>query len=379
MPNALLPAWAQVDLAAIRANVATLVQAAAPAAVMAVVKADGYGHGMLASARAALSGGASWLGVSTLAEALALRGGGIDAPVLAWLVTPGEALAAAVAADVDLSVSAEWALAEVAAAGLAASRPARVHLKVDTGLSRAGATAADWPDLVAAAAKAQAEGVLEVVGVWSHFVFADAPDHPVTDAQLAAYRDALSIAGHAGLRPQLRHLANSAATLTRPDTHFDLVRPGLAVYGLSPVPETASAAGLGLIPAMTLSARVALVKRVPAGTGVSYGHRYATARKSTLALVPIGYGDGVPRSATNTALVLLRGRQRQIAGTVCMDQFVLDVGDDPVEAGDEVVLFGPGQAGEPTAQDWADALDTISYEIVTRLGRRLPILYRDQG
>ncbi len=376
MRSDVVPARATVDLAAVRANVAVLVEAAAPAAVLAVVKADGYGHGMLPCAEAALAGGASWLGVATLDEALALRAAGINAPTLAWLLTPGEPLADAITADVDLSISTGWALEEVQVGAREAGRPARIHLKIDTGLSRGGATAAAWPDLVEAAAKAQADGTVHVVGVWSHFVFADAPEHPVTSTQTAAFSDALDAVLRAGLRPELSHLANSAATLTRPDTHFDLVRPGLAVYGLSPVPTTRSAAELGLTPAMTLSARVALVKRVPAGRGVSYGHRYTTMAETTLALVPLGYGDGVPRAASNTVDVLLAGHRRRIAGTVCMDQFVLDVGDDPVCAGDEVLLFGPGSHGEPTAQDWADQLDTISYEIVTRLGRRLPIVYR---
>ncbi|MDQ6648898.1 MAG: alanine racemase, partial [Actinomycetota bacterium] len=252
---------------------------------------------------------------------------------------------------------------------------ARVHLKVDTGLSRAGATAADWPDLCTAAAKAQADGLLQVVGVWSHFAYADAPSSPTTTGQLAAFEEALTVARAAGLQPELRHLANSAATLTRPDTCLDLVRPGLAVYGLSPVPGVADARSLGLTPAMSLRARVALAKEVPAGVGVSYGHRYHPASGTRLALVPLGYADGVPRAATNLAEVLVGGRRRRVSGTVCMDQFVVDVGTDPVRAGDEVVLFGSGAQGEPTAQEWADRLGTISYEIVTRVGSRVPRTY----
>ncbi|GAC1325940.1 MAG: alanine racemase [Mycobacteriales bacterium] len=368
-------AEARVDLDAITANVAVLVERAGAAQVMAVVKADGYGHGLLPSARASLAGGAGWLGVAFLEEALALRAAGVSAPVLCWLAVPGEDLAAAVAADVDLSASATWTIDELAAAGRLAGRPARVHLKVDTGLSRAGATTADWPDLCAVAAKAQAEGVVSVVGVWSHFAYADSPAASTTTRQLAVFGEAVEVAGAAGLQPQLRHLANSAATLTRPDARFDLVRPGLAVYGLSPVPEVADAASLGLTPAMSLRARVALAKQVPAGVGVSYGHRYHPSTDSRLALVPLGYADGVPRAATNLAEVLLAGRRRQISGTVCMDQFVVDVGDDPVQAGDEVVLFGSGADGEPTAQEWADRLGTISYEIVTRVGVRVPRTY----
>jgi alanine racemase len=368
-----------VDLDAVRTSTAALVRAAGGAAVMAVVKADGYGHGMLPCARAALSAGAGWLGVAVLEEALALRAAGVDVPILSWLSAPGEPWAAGIRADVDLSAGAQWTLTEIAAATGAVGRPARVHLKADTGLNRGGAAAADWPALVETAARLEAEGRVAVVGVWSHFAYADTPGHPTIDGQLRAFEEAVAVAERAGLRPEVRHLANSAATLTRPDTRYDLVRPGISVYGLSPGPGVGTAAELGLVPAMTYTARVALAKRVPAGSGVSYGHRYRTGADTTLALVPVGYADGVPRAATNVAEVLLRARRRRIAGTVCMDQFVLDVGDDPVEAGDGVVLFGPGSDGEPTAQDWADALGTISYEIVTRLGARVPRLYLGTG
>ena len=368
---------ARIDLGAVRDNVAALAaRAAGGAQVMAVVKADGYGHGLLPCARAAVQGGASWLGVAFLEEALALRSDGIDVPVLAWLMVPEEDLAPAVAAGVDLSVDDLAQLDRVLAAARATGTTARVQLKVDTGLSRAGATIRDWPDVCAAAAKAEAGGEVSVTGVWSHFAFADGgPDHPVNGAQAGVFAEALAVVDRAGLRPQVRHLANSAATLTAPATHYDLVRPGLACYGLSPVPDLGAPADFGLRPAMTLTSTVALVKRVPAGTGVSYLHRYVTAAEATLALVPLGYADGVPRAATGTAEVLLRGRRRTIAGTVCMDQFVLDLGDDTVEAGDEVVLFGPGDDGEPTAQEWASALGTIDYEIVTRIGARVPRTY----
>jgi len=371
----MLRSEARVDLDAIRDNVATL-RAGTSAEVMAVVKADGYGHGLLPSARAALAGGAAWLGVAFLEEALALREAGVDAPLLCWLAVPGERLVEAVARDVDLSVSATWGLAEVVAAARLAGRPARVHLKVDTGLSRGGAEPADWPDLVTAAAKAAAAEDVETVGIWSHFTYADAPGHPTNARQLAAYREALAVAAELGVTPRLRHLANSAATLTLPEAHFDLVRPGLAVYGLSPVPRRPT---YGLVPAMTLRSTVALTKRVPAGTGVSYGHAYTTDRETGLALVPLGYADGVPRDATNVGPLLLGGRRRTISGRVCMDQFVVDVDADRVAVGDEVLLFGPGTRGEPTAQDWADALGTISYEIVSRVGARVPRTYRGVG
>ncbi|MBI1759686.1 MAG: alanine racemase [Actinobacteria bacterium] len=358
---------ASIDLAAISGNVERL-RAGTGAEVMAVVKADGYGHGLIPSARAALAGGATWLGTAYAEEALQLRAAGVTAPILSWLAVPGEELATVVAADIDLSAAAPWGLAEIVAAARATGRTARVHLKVDTGLGRSGATVADWPDLVTAAAKQAAEGTVEVVGIWSHFAYADVPDHPTIGRQVEVFRRALEVAEGFGVVPRLRHLANSAATLTLPEAHFDLVRPGIAVYGLSPVPPEQ----FGLVPAMTLRSHVALAKRVPAGTGVSYGHEYVTDRETGLALVPLGYADGVPRNGTNVAPVWLAGARRRVAGRVCMDQFMLDTGDDEVSAGDEVLLFGPGSSGEPTAQEWAEALGTISYEIVTRVGARVP-------
>jgi alanine racemase len=370
---------ARVDLGAIRANVAAL-RAATSAEVLAVVKADGYGHGLLPAARAAVAGGATWLGTALLDEALALRAAGITAPrVLAWLIGPGEAWADALAADVDLSVNAGWALDEVVAAARQTGTTARVHLKVDSGLGRGGAALADWADLVEAARKAEAEGAVRVVGLWSHLAYADAPGHPTIVRQAEVFRDAVALAEGAGIDPEVRHLANSAATLTAPKHHFDLVRPGLAVYGLSPVPDVAGPSSYGLRPAMTLTANLVHVKRVPAGSGVSYGHIYTTERETTLGLVPLGYADGVPRAGGNVGPVLAAGRSRTVAGRVCMDQLVLDLGDDDVAVGDEVVLFGPGDDGGPTAQDWAEATGTISYEIVTRVGPRVPRVYVDCG
>ncbi len=366
---------ATVDLDAIRDNVANLCRRTGSAQVMAVVKADGYGHGMLPCAQASVEAGAEWLGVAFVDEALALRAAGVQVPVLAWLVTPGDDVVGAADAGVDISVSAGWGLDAAAAAAEVTGRPTRVHLKVDTGLGRAGVTATEWPTLAEAAAKREADGTVEVVGVWSHLAYADAPGHPTIARQIAAFADAQDVAARAGLRPQLRHLANSAATLALPDTHFDLVRPGVAVYGLSPGPEVGTAASLGLRPAMRLTARLALVKQVPAEQGVSYGHRYTTTSPTTLALVPLGYADGVPRHATNLGPVQINGRRFAVSGTVCMDQFVVDVGDLQVSAGDEVVLFGAGDDGEPMAEDWAAAIGTINYEIVTRIGPRVPRRY----
>lgn len=365
---------ARIDLAAITANTGQLRERAANAELMAVVKADGYGHGLIPSARAALAGGASWLGVAFLEEALALRAAGINTATLAWLFTPEEDLTQAVEAGIDLGIYDTVELARAQHAAAQSGTAARVHLKADTGLSRGGASAADWPALIEAAGRAQADGSIDVVGVWSHFAYADGGrDHPVNVAQAQAFAQAVTLAEV--LRPQVRHLANSAATLTAPATHYDLVRPGLSVYGLCPVPQLGGPAQFGLRPAMTVASTLALAKRVPAGAGVSYGHAYRTTTETTLALVPLGYADGVARAAGNTAQVLVGQRRHTIAGRVCMDQLVLDVADHAVAAGDQVLVFGPGDQGEPTAQEWADWLDTIDYEIVTRIGARVPRTY----
>ncbi len=368
-------AVATIDLAAVRANVTRLREIAGPAEVMAVVKADAYGHGMTACARAARQAGATWLGTALPGEALELRADGDTGSVLAWLLTPGDDLTPAVAAGIDLGISAQWALDAAGIAARAAGRPARIHLKADTGLSRNGATVQDWPELIRAAANLQAEGVVEVVGVWSHLACADEPGSPVTRSQRAVFVEAVDIARSVGLKPTLRHLASSGAALTEPDTRFDLVRAGISVYGLLPGPQLGRPADWGLRPAMTLTATLAHTKRVPAGTGVSYGHTYTTPRETTLALVPVGYADGIPRAASDRGPLQIAGARVTIAGRVAMDQVVADVGDLPVQAGDEVMVFGPGDSGEPTVHDWATACDTIDYEIVTRLGVRVPRRY----
>lgn len=373
--RSLYPGRVVVDLGAIRHNAALLVEraAASGAEVMAVVKADAYGHGLVPSARAVLAGGAAALGVAQVSEALQLRAAGVTVPVLAWLFSPRADLAPAVAAGVDLSVSSTQALEQVVLAARRVGRPASVHVKVDTGLARGGAPEACWAALLGAAARAQAEGSAEVVGVWSHLAWADAPDHPTVRAQSETFDEAVRAAGSAGLRPRWRHLANSAATLTNPASHLDLVRPGLALYGLSPVPDLAGSADLGLRPAMTVEADLVLVKEVAAGQGVSYGHAYTTPSATTLGLVPLGYADGVPRHASGRGPLQVDGHRVTVAGRVCMDQFVLDLGPgSSARAGDVAVLFGDGTRGVPTAQDWAEAADTISYEIVTRIGARLP-------
>ena len=367
------PVWAEIDLDAIRDNARALIGVAAAAELLAVVKADAYGHGAVPVARAALEAGAAWLGVAHISEALALRAAGIDAPLLAWLHTVDSNFGAAVAAGIDIGCSG-WELDRIVAAAREQERPARVHLKVDTGLGRNGATLDTWDHLVGEAMEYQDQGLLRVVGIFSHLAVADEPDRPETDQQLAAFREALAVAEDAGVDPEVRHLANTPATLSRPDTHFDLVRAGLGIYGLSPFNGTSSAE-LGLRPAMTLRTLVSQCKEVPDGQGVSYGLRYHTTGRSTLGLIPVGYADGIPRVATGGP-VRVAGRTYPVVGRIAMDQMVIDLGEaGPAGAallGAEAELFGTGDDGGPTADDWARAAGTINYEIVTRISPRVP-------
>jgi alanine racemase len=366
-------AAAIVDLEAISANVATLAEHVGDRDVMAVVKADGYGHGIVQAARAARRGGASWLGVALLEEALAVRAAGDTGPILSWLAVPGERYADGIDADVEVSAYSAAQLDEIAAAVAGSRRRARVQLKLDSGLGRGGAQPDDWPALVDAAAGYQGDGRIEVTGVWSHLACSDELDHPSVKAQSQVFDEGLQYARSAGLEPRHVHLANSAATLALPDTWFTLVRPGIAIYGVSPFADGSSP--VALVPAMTLQASLALVKHVHAGQGVSYGHTYVTDHETTLGLVPLGYGDGVPRHGSNSGPVSVDGRRFTVSGRVCMDQFVVDLGGFEPAAGDRVVVFGRADRGEPTAHEWASAADTIAYEIVTRVGTRVPRVY----
>ena len=371
-----LSAWADIDLTAISDNVAQLSRLAGDADVMAVIKGDAYGHGLVPVAHAAIAGGATYLAIAQLSEALVARAAGVTAPILTWLFPPGADLAAAIRADLTLSAGAPWALAEIAAAAREVGTRARIHIKADTGLGRGGAWAQDLAGMFTDAARLEAEGVLEVEGIFSHFAYADAPEHPTVRAQQETFVAILEDAQRAGLRPRIRHLANSAATLTNPSARFDMVRPGLSVYGLSPVPDIGGPPHFGLREAMRVTARLINVKTASAGQGISYGHQYTTKGETRLGLVPLGYADGIPRHAGNVGPVLADGQRLTVAGRVCMDQFVLDLGRESVAvAGDEVVIFGREADGEPTAQDWAAAIDTINYEIVTRLGARVPRRY----
>lgn len=362
-----------VDYEAIRRNVEILCERAGSAEVMAVVKGDGYGHGLIETARAAREGGASWLGVAQPGEALALRAADDVGPILSWLYGPEVPAGVLVDAGVDLSVGSIPVLEAIARGADEVEIPARVHVCVDTGLGREGVVLGEYPRLLDAIAVQAAQGRITVAGLWSHLAWADNPGHPVIDTQVRAFEEAITVAAKRGIEFPVRHLANSAATLTRPDLCYDLVRPGIAVYGLPPVPDP-DGRGFGLVPAMGVTTTLALVKRVNAGQGISYGHDFVTEHETVLGLVPVGYVDGVFRSAGNKAEVAVRGKRCPVVGRVCMDQFVVDLGPESrAREGDEVVLIGPGG---PTAQDWADAAQTIDYEIVTRFGALRPKIGR---
>jgi alanine racemase len=357
---------ATIDVAAIAENVRHL-RRLTDSEVIAVVKADAYGHGAVGTAVAALAGGATRLGVADVTEGLQLRRAGIMAPVVAWLHAPGADFAEAASVGIELGVSSFDQLLAAAAAA-SGDRPVGVHLKLETGLSRNGIPPADFAVVFAEAARLERIGRLRVVGLFSHLSNASADDDR---AALRRFLDGVGAAAAAGLAPPLRHIAATHAAIALPETRLGCVRIGLGLYGLSPFPDRSSAE-LGLRPAMTVRGAVAAVRRVPAGAGVSYGYDHRTERETTLALVPLGYADGVPRHASGRGPVRIGGRTFPVAGRVAMDQFVVDVGDHPVAVGDEVVLFGDPTLGVPSADDWARAAGTINYEIVTRIGPRVP-------
>ncbi|MCI1983519.1 MAG: alanine racemase [Bifidobacteriaceae bacterium] len=411
------PAQAIVDLAALKANMEHLTQVVAgshsghaPTQVMGVVKADAYGHGLVPAALAALAGGATWLGTAQPREALALRRAGIGvdrAHILTWMYNGAAApFDDLISLHIDISVGSFEGIEAIAAAATKLGQPARVHVKVDTGFGRNGFTPEAFDDALTALKAHVSDGALEVVGVWSHLAVADMPKVPdfvaATDAQVRVFEQFVSRMEKAGLPPQIRHLANTAATLSRPEIHYELTRPGVALYGYEPDPSMGVAADFDLQPAMTLQAQLATVKDVEAHHGISYGRTYLTPTATSTADVPVGYADGIHRSASGAnelgaggpAAVHLGGPVRvmttqgprivHVSGRVCMDQFVMDLGgfarDLGISEGDTVELFGPGRGAEsgfaePTADDWAKAAGTISYEIFTCLRNRIPRLY----
>jgi alanine racemase len=351
--------------AAISHNVGVLAEMAKTPNLLIVVKADGYGHGALTAARAALEGGANWLGTADTTEALELRADGVESRVLAWLFGPSEDLSPALEAGIDLGVSSRQQLEQVIRA-VTPGRPARIHLKVDTGLGRNGADPREWEALFQAAKSAQDSGVVVVVGLFTHL----SGTSPEADEQQGVvYEQALAVLDSVGLQPEIRHVASSIGTSDSPGLAHDMVRVGAAAYG---VPVTPRYREVGLIPAMRVSGQLILVKRVHEGLGVGYGHTYRTGSETTLALVPLGYADGIPRHASNAGPVTIDGQRFRVSGRISMDQFTVDAGESAVHEGQWAVLWGDPSQGEPSANEWAEAAGTIAYEIVTRLGSRIP-------
>lgn len=357
---------AEIDVAAITENVRHL-RRLTESEVIAVVKADGYGHGAVRSAVAALEGGASRLGVADVGEALDLRRRGVMAPILSWLHAPDTSFEEAASVGIELGISSFDQLLRAAAAA-SHDRPVGVHLKLETGLGRNGIAPADYRVVFAEAARLERIGRVRVIGLFSHLSNTSAEDDR---AALRVFHDGVATAAAAGLAPPLRHIAATHAALALPEARLGCVRVGIGIYGLSPFADRTSAE-LGLRPAMTLRAPIVAVRRVAAGQGVSYGYDYRTDRETTLALVPLGYADGVPRSASGAGPVSIGGRRFRVAGRIAMDQFVVDVGDLEVAVGDDAVLFGDPTLGVPSADEWAEAAGTINYEVVTRIGPRVP-------
>ncbi len=358
---------ARIDVGAITANVAAIRRLAGDVPAMVIVKANGYGHGAARSAQAALDGGATWLGVVDLAEAVALRDAGITAPILTWMHDPDTDFAFAVEHGIDIGVNSADQLEQVARAP---GTPV-VQLKLDTGLSRNGVTAEDWEAVFARTAELQTAGTIRLRGIFSHLSNAGAEAHA---AQLALFHHALEQVAAAGLEPEVVHLAATGGALALPEARFNLIRIGIGAYGLTPF-EDGEQLGVALRPAMELSASIISVKRVPAGSGVSYGYSYVTEKETSLALVPLGYADGIPRHASSLGPVSINGQRFVVSGRIAMDQFVVDVGDAAVAVGDRAILFGDPVNDVPTADDWAAAADTINYEIVTRIGPRVTRRY----
>ena len=359
-------AEAIVDLSAIKHNVALLKEKSG-AKLLAVVKADAYGHGLLPVAKAALDAGASMLGVALLEEAIALREGGITAPILAWLVQPGSDFKSAIDLDIDLAAGSLQALHEIQAAS--SQKKARVHLEVDTGMTRGGFLD-EWSKIDAADIAG-----LEIVGIFSHFARADEPEESANQQQLDRFEEMVKTLNGFGFTDLLRHIANSAATLKNPAARQDMVRTGIAMYGLTPDVNLGTSRDFNLRPAMQLRAALYLVKDVPAGTPVGYGATESTIRDTKLGVVALGYADGIPRIAHNAG-VWINGERAPIIGRVSMDQFVVDLGpESKAKSGDWVVIFGNGSHGEYTADDWGAASGSINYEIVTRIGPRVPRIY----
>lgn len=358
---------AVIDLDALTQNVRHLVQTIDVDHVLIVVKADAYGHGMIPCAKAAVNGGATWLGVADVDEAMALRTAGIVVPILAWLHAPDETFVPAIAKDITLGLSSVAQLEAAARAATQTDRQARVHLKLDTGLSRNGASALEWPEFFAKALELEQAGSIVVEGIFSHLSNTSEADD---DAAGDVFDAGVVLARKTGLKPTLIHLAASSTALSNPKVRYNMVRLGITAYGVSPF-TSRTPAELGLTPVMTLRSRVIASRWVEAGVGISYDYTSRTTARSHLALIPLGYAEGIPRQASNRGPIVIGNQRYVVAGRVAMDQFIVNTGDTEVPVGTEVVIFGDPQFGHPSVQDWAEAADTIGYEIVTRIGGRV--------
>ena len=371
-----------INLEAIRENIKYLMAKSGKPA-LAVVKADGYGHGLLPVAKSALSAGASWLGVALLEEARALRQDGISAPIIAWLTPITDDFKSAINEDIDIAIPSLAHLEAITSASKSLGKCARVHLEVDTGMSRGGALG-EWSELVRSAKAYQDSGLIKVIGIWSHFARADEAGHEFNKKQLENFKSAVAEAKSVGITPQVIHLSNSAAAINDADSHFDLLRLGIVIYGLSPdFSHMGSSEKLNLKPAMSIRARIHLVKDVPAGSQVGYGGSAITKVDTKLGVIAMGYSDGIPRNANSEAGVLVGNKRAPIIGRVSMDQFVVDLGrDSSAKAGDWAYIIGSNpsdsytSASSYTADSWASASATINYEIVTRIAARVKRIYQ---
>ena len=368
-------ASAEISLLAIADNL-KLIKSKTNAQVLAVVKADAYGHGLIQVGKAAENAGADWLGTALLEEGITLRNSGIKIPIISWLTPLGEDFKAAINLDIDLSISSTELLNEIVLAGKSVKKIPRIHVEVDTGMSRGG-VGDDWQLFLAELSKAVLANEINIVGIWSHFARADEPDEVMNKEQLTVFEDRIKSASAAGIKVEFIHIANSASSLTNKSAHKNIIRWGIGLYGLSPdLNNLGDSKSLNLKPAMRLKAKLHLVKAVKAGVSVGYGGTAITKSDTKLGVVTLGYADGVPRNANNLAGVFVGGKRAPLIGRVSMDQFVVDLGiNSSAKTGDEVIVFGDGSSGEYTADEWAKASGTINYEIVTRIGSRVPRIY----
>ena len=368
-------ASAEISLLAIADNL-KLIKSKTNAQVLAVVKADAYGHGLIQVGKAAENAGADWLGTALLEEGITLRNSGIKIPIISWLTPLGEDFKAAINLDIDLSISSTELLNEIVLAGKSVKKIPRIHVEVDTGMSRGG-VGDDWQLFLAELSKAVVANEINIVGIWSHFARADEPDEVMNKEQLTVFEDRIKNASAAGIKADFIHIANSASSLTNNGAHKNIIRWGIGLYGLSPdLNNLGDSKSLNLKPAMRLKAKLHLVKAVKAGVSVGYGGTAITKSDTKLGVVTLGYADGIPRNANNLAGVFVGGKRAPIIGRVSMDQFVVDLGSNSLaKTGDEVIVFGDGLGGEYTADEWAKASGTINYEIVTRIGSRVPRIY----